>query len=71
MDVIDGAELPGLRYPVSPGPGLGLVEDCLAGIMATADVAGACIACTWRPGHLDQRPVITRLARALGAQLAW
>lgn len=71
VDIIDGAELPGLRYPVSPGPGLGLVEDCLAGIMATADVAGACIACTWSPGHLNQRPVITRLAQALGAQLTW
>lgn len=71
VDIINGAELPGVRYPVTPGPGLGLIEDCLAGIMAVADVAGACIACTWQPEHLNQRPVITRLARALGARLAW
>jgi arginase len=71
LDVVDGAELPGLRYPVTPGPGLGLVEECLTAIMATADVAGACVACTWRPEHLNQRPVITRLARTLGARLTW
>jgi hypothetical protein len=67
----DGAELPGIRYPVSPGPSLGLTEDCLAAIMDAAHVAGACIACTWSPGHLSQEPVITRLARVLGARLAW
>jgi len=71
VDVIDGAELPGIRYPVSPGPSLGLIEDCLAAIMPAANVAGACIACTWGPDHLSQEPVITRLARVLGARLAW
>jgi arginase len=71
VDIIDGAELPGIRYPVSPGPSLGLTEDCLAAIMQAANVAGACIACTWAPGHLSQEPVITRLARVLGARLAW
>lgn len=71
VDIIDGAELPGLRYPVSQGPSLGLTEDCLAAIMGTVQVAGACIACTWRPEHLSQEPVVTRLARALGAQLTW
>jgi arginase len=71
VDIIDGAELPGIRYPVSPGPSLGLTEDCLAAIMEAANVAGACIACTWDPDHLSQEPVITRLARVLGARLAW
>ena len=71
VDVIDGAELPGIRFPVSPGPSLGLIEDCLAAIMSATHVAGACIACTWAPGHLSQEPVITRLARVLGARLAW
>ena len=71
VDVIDGAELPGIRYPVSPGPSAALIEDCLAAIMGTAHVAGACIACTWGPGQVGQEPMITRLARVLGARLAW
>ena len=71
VDIIDGAELPGIRYPVSPGPSLGLIEDCLAAIMASRQCGRGL-----HRVHLGSRPpqpgpVITRLARVLGARLAW
>jgi arginase len=74
VDVIDGSQLPGLRVPAGPGPSLTEIEDCLAGIITTADVTAACIACTWLPGHINHpgaRDAITRLARALDARLTW
>jgi arginase len=74
VDVIDSTELPGLRFPSGPGPSLTQVEECLAAVCATADVRGAGIACAWRPdrvGDRATRAAITRLASALGADLAW
>jgi arginase len=74
IDVIDSAQLPGLRFPSGSGPSLTQIEECLAAICATADVTAACIACAWLPDHVsDQatREAITRLARALGTDLAW
>jgi arginase len=74
VDVIDSAQLPGLRFPSGPGPSIDLIEECLAAVCATADVKAACIACAWLPDRVsDQgtREAITRLARALGTDLAW
>jgi arginase len=74
VDVIDGAQLPGLRFPAGPGPAVTQIEECLAAVCATADVKAACIACAWLPDRVsDQatREAITRLARALGADLTW
>ena len=74
VDVIDSAQLPGLRFPSGPGPSLTQIEECLAAACATADVTAAGIACAWLPDRVsDQttREAITRLARALGADLAW
>jgi arginase len=74
IDVIDSAQLRGARFPSGPGPSLTQIEECLAAACATADVIAACIACAWLPDHVsDQttRETITRLARALGADLAW
>jgi arginase len=74
VDVIDSAQLPGLRFPSGPGPSLTQIEECLAAVSATADVTAACIACAWLPDRVsDQatREAITRLARALGTDLAW
>jgi arginase len=74
VDVIDSAELPGLRFPSGPGPAVTQIEECLAAVRAAADVRGACIACAWLPDRVsDQaaRETITGLARALGADLAW
>ena len=74
VDVIDSAQLPGLRFSSGPGPSLTQIEECLAAVCATADVAGAGIACAWLPDRVsDQttREAISRLARALGTDLAW
>jgi arginase len=74
IDVIDSAQLPGLRFPSGPGPSLTQIEECLAAACATADVRAACIACAWLPDRVSDpatREAITRLARALGADLAW
>ena len=74
VDVIDSAQLPGLRFPSGPGPALTQIEECLAAVCTTADVRAACIACAWLPDRIsDQttREAITRLARALGTDLAW
>jgi arginase len=74
VDVIDSAQLPGLRFPSGPGPSLTQIEECLAAACTTADVTAAGIACAWLPDRVsDQatREAITRLARALGTDLAW
>ena len=74
IDVIDGAQLPGARFPSGPGPSLTQIEECLAAACATADIAGAYVACAWLPEHVGDptcRQTITRLAAALGASLAW
>jgi arginase len=74
VDVIDSAQLPGLRWPSGPGPSITQVEECLAAVCTTADVRAAYIACAWLPDRVsDQttREAITRLARALGTDLAW
>lgn len=74
VDVIDGSEMPGLRYPVAMGPAFSQIEDCIAGVATTGEVIAACIACTWLPERVNDqtsREAITRLGAALGAQLAW
>jgi arginase len=74
VDVIDSAQLPGLRFPSGPGPSLTQIEECLAAVCATADVTAACLACAWLPDRVGDeatREAITRLARALGTDLTW
>jgi len=74
VDVIDSTQLPGLRFPSSPGPSLSQIEECLAAVCAAVDVRAACVACAWLPDRVgDQatREVLTRLGRALGADLVW
>ncbi|WP_037309202.1 arginase family protein [Amycolatopsis orientalis] len=74
IDVIDGAELPGARFPSGPGPSLAQIEECLAAACASADIAAAYLACAWLPEHAgdqNSRQTITRLTTALGAGLTW
>ena len=74
VDVIDSAQLPGLRWPSGPGPSLTQIEECMSAVRSTADVAAAYIACAWLPDHVGDRTTreaISRLTRALGAELAW
>jgi len=49
LDIVDSSQLPGLRVPAGPGPALAQIRDCLTGIAATANIVGACLACTWLP----------------------
>jgi arginase len=74
IDVIDSAQLPGARFPSGPGPSLTQIEECLAAARAAANITAAYIACAWLPDRVsDQatRQTITRLTRALGADLTW
>lgn len=74
IDVVDSADLTGLRFPSGPGPSLTRIEECLAAAYATANVAAAGIACAWLPDHVGDpatRVAVTRLGKALGADLAW
>lgn len=50
LDVIDPADLPGLRYPVPGGPGSAEVAAALRTLLATGRVAAVGIACSWHPG---------------------
>jgi len=63
-----------LRFPSGPGPSVTQIEECLAAVCAAADVKAAGIACAWLPDRVSDhatREAITRLAGALGADLAW
>jgi arginase len=74
VDVIDSEQLPGLRFPSGTGPSITQIEECLAAVCAAADVEAAGIACAWLPdrvGDRATREAITRLAGAIGADLAW
>lgn len=74
IDVIDSAQLPGLRFPSTPGPSFARIAECLTAVCAAADVRAACIACAWLPdrvGDQTAREAITQLASALGSDLAW
>ena len=74
IDVIDGAELRGARFPSGPGPSLDQIEECLAAVCGSAEVVAAYIACAWLPDHVADRATretITRLVRAVGTQLSW
>ncbi|MFD2468739.1 arginase family protein [Amycolatopsis silviterrae] len=74
IDVIDSAQLPGARFPSGPGPSLAQIEECLAAARATADLAGAYLACAWLPEHAGDetsRQTVSRLTAALGADFAW
>jgi arginase len=51
VDVIDPADMPGLRYPAPGGPRSADVARALDVLLATGRVAAIGIACTWRPGH--------------------
>ena len=74
VDIVDGSDLPGLRFPAGAGPTLSRVEECVTEIVAVTQPVAACIACTWSPeriGHEATQRAITRLARVIGAGLRW
>jgi arginase len=65
LDVVDSAELPGLRYPAPGGPGPAQVAGALRAVLGTGRVAGVGIACTWYPGHSAADRIRPYLATAL------
>jgi arginase len=58
LDVIEPAELPGLRYPAPGGPGPAEFAEALHMLLGTGRVAAIGIACTWHPGHADAARII-------------
>ena len=65
MDVINGTQLPGLRYPAPGGPDAGQVADALSLLLGTGRVAAVGIACSWFPGRGAARLVAPYLEIAL------
>jgi arginase len=65
LDVIDSAQLPGLRYPTPRGPDAGQVADALSLLLGTGRVAAVGIACSWFPGHGAGRLITPYLETAL------
>jgi arginase len=53
VDVVDGAQLPGLRYPVGGGPDLDEVLAAAHRVLDTGRVAAIDVGCTWQPGSAD------------------
>jgi arginase len=50
-DVIDSADLPGLRFPTPGGPTLAAVAGAIEALRATGRVAAVGLACSWVPGN--------------------
>jgi len=74
IDIVDGEDLPGLKFPAGGGPSFALVEECLAQIVDAVPPRAASISCAWTPdriGDESTRLAITRLAAAIGAELEW
>ncbi|HEV2779377.1 MAG TPA: arginase family protein [Actinophytocola sp.] len=65
LDIVDPLELPGLRYPAPAGPGITEVTDTIRQILATAQVCGIGLACTWHPTHTPATRLRTPIATAL------
>jgi arginase len=65
MDVVDGAQMPGLRYPTPDGPDAGRIADALSLLLGTGRVAAFGIACSWLPGHDTARLIAPYLEIAL------
>jgi len=65
LDVIDPAQLPGLRFPAPGGPSPAQVAGALNALLGTGRVAAIGIACTWYPGHSAAAEVRHHLSTAL------
>jgi arginase len=63
LDVVDAASIPGLRYPVTPGPTSTAVLAAARRVLATGRVIALEVACTWIPGAT--RPIGDRLVADL------
>jgi arginase len=65
LDVLDGGELPGLRFPTPGGPSAAATAATVRRILETGRVAALDIACTWDPAVPDASGARTNLVAAL------
>ena len=65
MDVIDGAGLPGLRFPAPGGPDAAQLAAALRVLLATGQVAALGLSCSWYPGQASARHVAAQLSAVL------
>jgi arginase len=65
LDVIDPAQLPGLRFPAPSGPSPAQVATALDMLLGTGRVAAIGVACTWYPGHSAAAQIRDHLGAAL------
>jgi arginase len=68
LDVIDPAEVPGLRYPAPGGPAAEQVTAAVAALLSTGRVVAIGIACSWHPGHGAATGIAPHLETALAAR---
>jgi arginase len=65
MDVIDGAGLPGLRFPAPGGPDAAQLAAALRVLLATGQVAALGLSCSWYPGQASAGHVAGQLSAVL------
>ena len=65
LDVVDPAELPGLRYPASDGPDAAAVLRAARTVVDSGQVVALHIACCWHPGRADPDGVREHLVTTL------
>ena len=65
LDVIDPAQLPGLRFPAPGGPGAAQLAGALNVLLGTGRVAAIGVACAWYPGHSAAAQIGDHLGAAL------
>lgn len=61
LDVVDPADLPGLRFPAPDGPAAPAVLRAARTVLDSGRVAAVNVACTWHPGRDDPDGVRERL----------
>ncbi|SEE77437.1 arginase family protein [Jiangella alba] len=64
LDVVDGAQLPGLLFPVAGGPSADEVGQAVRRVLGTGRVAAIGLGCTWHDGD-DGRAAAARVRAAL------
>ncbi|HEU5108258.1 MAG TPA: arginase family protein [Micromonosporaceae bacterium] len=67
LDVLDSADVPGLRFPASGGPSRDAVAAALSRVVGTGRVCAIGLACTWRPGHDAATAVGAEIIEAVDA----
>ena len=65
-DVIDPAEVPGLRFPAPGGPSAAQIAGALRLLLGTGRVAAVGMACSWHPGHGAAARLAPHLQTAFG-----